>query len=44
MKLEHLFLICIYIALIINSMAVKERDYKMHTELQKIKEHLEIRK
>jgi hypothetical protein len=44
MKLEHLFLICIYITLIINSMATKERDYKTHTELQKIKEHLEIKK
>lgn len=44
MKLEHYMLICLYIALIVISMATKERDYKTHSELQKIKEHLEIKK
>ena len=44
MKSEHLLLLCLFIALIVNSMATKERDYKTHSELQKIKEHLEIKK
>lgn len=43
MKLEHTLLICLFIILFINNMATKERDYKTHSELQKIKEHLEIK-
>lgn len=44
MKSEHLMLLCLFIVLIGNSIATKERDYKTHSELQKIKEHLEIKK
>lgn len=37
MKSERLLLLCLFIVLIGNSIATKERDYKTHSELQEIK-------
>lgn len=43
MKTEHLLIICIFIFVIANSAATKERDRKTHLYLQEIKTHLQLK-